>query len=77
MACGVPVVTSNNSSLPEMVGDAALMIDPYDIEELAWAMEEILSDNQLSQELIRRGLERAGMFSWDKCAEETLKFITS
>jgi glycosyltransferase involved in cell wall biosynthesis len=77
MACGVPTITSNTSSLPEIAGEAALMIDPYDVEELAWAMEEILSDGNLSKELGKRSLDRAKMFSWDKCAEETLKFITS
>jgi glycosyltransferase involved in cell wall biosynthesis len=77
MACGVPVVTSNTSSLPEVVGDAALMVDPYDIEELSWAMEQVVSDNELNRELARRGLERAKMFSWDKCARETLDFLIS
>jgi len=75
MACGVPVITSNTSSLPEVTGDAGLMIDPYDIDELAWAMEEVLTDKNLSEELSRRGLERAKMFSWDKCASETLKLL--
>jgi glycosyltransferase involved in cell wall biosynthesis len=77
MACGVPTITSNTSSLPEIAGEAALMIDPYDVEELAWAIEEILSDANLSKELGRRSLARAKMFSWDKCAQETLKFIIS
>jgi len=77
MACGVPVITSNNSSLPEVVGDAALMINPFDVDELAWAMEEILSDDGLRQELIARGLERVKLFPWDKCANETLKFLIS
>ncbi len=77
MACGVPTITSANSSLPEVVGDSAIMIDPYDIEELAWAMELVLVDENLKKELSRRGLERAKIFSWDKCAEETLEFLTS
>ncbi len=77
MACGVPVITSNISSLPEIVGNAGLMIDPYNISELAWAMEEVLSDAVLREELASRGLERARIFSWDKCAGETLSLITS
>ena len=76
MACGAPVITSSNSSLPEVVGDAALMVNPFDVDELAWAMEEVLTDESLRQELVARGLERAKMFSWDKCAGETLKLIT-
>ena len=77
MACGVPTITSNTSSLPEIAGEAAIMIDPYDIEELAWAMEKILSDSSLSKEMSKRSLERAKIFSWDKCAKETLDFLTS
>lgn len=77
MACGVPTITSANSSLPEVVGDSAIMVDPYDIEELTWAMELVLVDDNLKRELSRRGLERAKMFSWDKCAEETLSLIKS
>jgi len=77
MACGVPTITSANSSLPEVVGDSAIMVDPYDIEELTWAMELVLVDDNLKRELSRHGLERAKMFSWDKCAEETLSLIKS
>ncbi|MBI4709099.1 MAG: glycosyltransferase family 4 protein [Candidatus Portnoybacteria bacterium] len=75
MACGVPVITSNTSSLPEVVGDAALMIDPYNIGELAWAINEVLADPELKEELIERGFHRAKLFSWDKCAKETLEFL--
>lgn len=77
MACGLPVITSNTSSLPEVVGDAALMVDPYNIDELAWAMAEVLADDDLRCELIARGLARAKMFSWEKCAKETLDFLIS
>ncbi len=77
MACGLPVITSNTSSLPEVVGDAALMVDPYNIDELAWAMAEVLAGDDLRRELIARGLARAKMFSWEKCAKETLDFLTS
>ena len=76
MSCGVPVVCSNTSSFPEVVGEAALMVDPYNFGEIAWAMKEILSDQNLARDLADRGLERAKKFSWDKCARETLEFLT-
>ncbi len=72
MACGCPVVTSNTSSLPEVVGDAGLMIDPTRPEELAEAMGRILEDRALHGELRERGLARAAEFSWKKCAAETM-----
>lgn len=72
MACGCPVVTSNTSSLPEVVGDAGLMVDPDRPEELAEAMGRILEDSGLRSELRERGLRRAAEFSWRRCAEETL-----
>lgn len=73
MACGTPVITSNTSSLPEVVGDAALMVDPQSVEELSLAMERVLSDISLKEEMIHKGLERAKMFSWEKVAKETIK----
>lgn len=72
MACGTPVITSNTSSLPEVVGNAGIMVDPYDIDGLAKAMYEVLTNEGLRAELRKRGLERAKMFSWKKTAEETL-----
>jgi glycosyltransferase involved in cell wall biosynthesis len=73
MACGTPVITSNTSSLPEVVGNAGIMVDPYDVDRLADAMYEVLSNVGLREDMIKRGLEKAKMFSWDKCARETLK----
>jgi glycosyltransferase involved in cell wall biosynthesis len=73
MACGTPVITSNTSSLPEVVGDAGIMVDPEDIVGLADAIESVLSDEKLKQEMSRKGLARAKLFSWDKAARETLK----
>ena len=73
MACGTPVITSNTSSLPEVVGDAGIMIDPHDVDRLADAMHEVLSNDRLREDMIKKGLERAKMFSWEKCAKETLK----
>ncbi len=76
MACGLPTIVSNNSSLPEVVGDGALMINPLNIDELAWAMETVLTDNDLRNHLTKKGLERAKKFSWQKCARETLGVLT-
>lgn len=75
MACGVPTITSNCSSLPETVGDGAIMIDPYRPEEIAIATREIFNDEKLKNLLIQKGLEQIKKFSWENCAEETLKFI--
>jgi len=66
MACGTPVVTSNVSSLPEVVGDAALLVDPYDTRAIADALERVLSDEALRRDLVARGLERAKEFSWER-----------
>jgi glycosyltransferase involved in cell wall biosynthesis len=71
MACGTPVITSNTTSLPEVVGDAALLVDPTDPDELCEAMSTILSDHSLREELRRKGLMRAAEFSWKRCAELT------
>ena len=75
MACGIPTIVSANSSLPEVVGDAALMVNPKNIDELAWAMEESLTNNQLRERLIKKGLAQVQKFSWQKCAKKTLKVL--
>ncbi len=66
LACGAPVITSNTSSLPEVVGDAALLVDPYDVEALAAAMARVFEDDILVKELRERGLARAAEFSWER-----------
>jgi len=73
MACGVPVVCSNTSSLPEVAGDAALLVDPTDVRALAGAMEEVLTDEGKRKEMRERGLRQAAKFSWEKAAAMTLK----
>lgn len=73
MACGTPVITSNTSSLPEVVGNAGIMIDPKNIQELTDAMYNVLKNPELEKELSKKGLKRAKMFSWEKTAKETLK----
>lgn len=72
MACGTPTVVSNTSSLPEVVGDAALMFDPNDWEEMAVAIQRLLTDDNLHAEMRAKGLQRAGIFSWSRAAAETL-----
>jgi glycosyltransferase involved in cell wall biosynthesis len=71
MACGTPVVCSNTSSLPEVVGAAAVTVDPCDVEALAEAMRRVLADADLREELRARGLARAAQFTWEKTARET------
>jgi glycosyltransferase involved in cell wall biosynthesis len=68
MACGIPVVTSNITAMPEIAGDAALLVNPYDSESIALAMNRVISDNKLRIFLSEKGLERAKQFSWDKTA---------
>ncbi|MBE9111573.1 glycosyltransferase family 4 protein [Nodosilinea sp. LEGE 07298] len=71
MACGTPVITSNLSSLPEVAGDAAILIDPYNISEVAEAMVSVATDLQLWQTLHQKGLARAKLFSWEKTGRQT------
>lgn len=75
MACGTPVIVSNSSSLPEVVAMAGLLIDPYNINELASAISAILTDNKLKEGLVSLGLDRVGEFTWQKTAEKTLDYI--
>lgn len=72
MAAGAPVVTSNVSSLPEVVGEAGLLIDPKSPSEIVSAVERILKDPVLAKELVRKGYERVRQYSWAKMAEQTL-----
>ncbi|MBI3959908.1 MAG: glycosyltransferase family 4 protein [Chloroflexi bacterium] len=72
MACGTPVVCSNSSSLPEVAGDAALLVPPTDDEALAAAVERILTEPGLAADLRRRGAIQAARFRWERCAAETV-----
>jgi len=74
-ACGVPVITSNTSSLPEIAGEAALLVDPHDVDAIAEAMTRLVTDGALRAELSRRGLVNVQRFSWEKCARETLAVL--
>jgi glycosyltransferase involved in cell wall biosynthesis len=69
MACGTPVVTSRISSLPEVVGDAALLVDPYSVEDIAHGLERVLGDEGLRGELSTRGRGRVKQFSWERSVE--------
>ncbi len=71
MACGCPVVTSNTSSLPEVVGEAGIMVNPYDTHSLVQAMRRVLTDDKLRDSMVRKGLEQSKKFSWEKTAELT------
>jgi len=73
MACGCPVVTSNTSSLPEVVGNAGIMVNPYDTDSLARAIGQVLTSSELRDNMIRKGLEQAKKFSWEKTAKQTLE----
>jgi alpha-1,3-rhamnosyl/mannosyltransferase len=72
MACGTPVVTSATSSLPEVVGDAGLLVDPRDVDAVAAAVERILGDDALHAALREAGLQRAASYTWERCAAETV-----
>ena len=73
MAAGVPVIASNRSCLPEVVGDAGLLVDPASVEELSEAMERVLTRPELARELAAAGRARAARFHWARCAEESLR----
>ena len=73
MSCGIPVITSNIASIPEVVGDSALLINPFDTEELKIALEKVLENAALSEELSKLGYARSKLFNWEKTASETLK----
>jgi len=72
MACGVPTIVSNKSSLPEVVGNAAITIDPQNTNEISWAIKEVLENQELNDYLSAKGVERSKQFNWDKVAEEIL-----
>jgi len=70
MACATPVVTSTISSMPEVAGDAALLVDPYSVEAIAEALGRLLSDSELRETLVRRGIEQAAQFTWSRTARQ-------
>ncbi len=72
LACGVPVIASHTSSLPEVLGDAAMYVDPYNSRDICEALRGILGSSMLEQQLVSKGLERAKRFTWQKTARETM-----
>ncbi len=76
MACGTPVVTSNLASLPEVAGDAALLVNPYSIEAIREAMQTLVSDPTARSQLRDRGLARAAQFSWQKTGQATTEVLS-
>ncbi|HYC20413.1 MAG TPA: glycosyltransferase family 1 protein [Candidatus Bathyarchaeia archaeon] len=72
MACGCPVIASNVSSLPEVVGEAGLLVDPYNVEALARAIRTVLDDDELKREMSRKSIAQAQKFSWTKAGAELL-----
>jgi len=75
MACGTPVITSRTSSMPEVVGNAAISIDPHSRNDLVSALEHLMGSPILRQTLIERGLKRVENFSWEQCALKTMKVL--
>ena len=69
MRCGTPIITSNNTSLPEVAGECALLVDPFDINDISNAMTTLITDLSLQSKLSQKGLERAKLFSWDQSAD--------
>lgn len=68
---GLPVITSNVSAMPEVGGDAAMYVDPYDVLDIKEKLEQVVNDNDLRGEMIKKGFEQVKKFSWKKCAKET------
>jgi glycosyltransferase involved in cell wall biosynthesis len=77
MACGAPVIVSSTSSLPEVVGDAGLQVDPTNQEEIASAMQWVVENRSLREEMRRRSIARAALFSWERTTQQTLDFYRS
>jgi glycosyltransferase involved in cell wall biosynthesis len=75
MACGVPVVATNTSSLPEVAGDAALLVDPFSVEAITQAMLLVLENETVRAACIRKGLQQAAKFTWEDCAAKTLAVL--
>ena len=72
MACGAPVVAANRASIPEVVGDAGILVDPTDPDALADAIERVVLNPQVASDMRGRGLARARDFTWDRCAQHTI-----
>jgi len=76
MAEGIPVIASNVSSIPEVVGDAGVLVNPYKVDEITEAIYKIITDNDLRNKLIQKGFKQIQKFSWEKCGKETIEVIS-
>ena len=77
MGCGTPVVVSNISSMPEVVGDAGILVDPKSVDSIADGLLSVLMDKKLQHELAAKGIERAREFSWENTGRKTLDVMES
>ena len=77
MACGTPVLVSDTTSLPEVVGEAALKVDPTDAREIAWAMTQLLDDSRLQAQLRQAGIERVKQFTWRRSAQRLVETLSA
>jgi glycosyltransferase involved in cell wall biosynthesis len=77
MACGTPVLASNVSSLPEVTGDAALLVDPLDVEAITAGMARLVADNGLRRSLVEKGYVQVRKFSWTRAAYQVLEVFES
>jgi glycosyltransferase involved in cell wall biosynthesis len=75
MACGTPVIVSSTTSLPEVVGEAGILVNPMDVNEIARAMHSVNKNGNLRRELRQRGIERSHLFSWERTAALTSKVL--
>ena len=75
MACGTPVITSNLSALVEVARDAAILVDPYRVKEIAAAMYELSKDDKLHRQLRQAGRQRASQFSWSQTGQATIDVL--
>ncbi len=77
MACGTPVIASNRTSIPEVAGDAALLVDPNNHEQIANAIYKVVSQPEVREKMVDEGFKQIKKFDWEKCAQETLNVITN
>lgn len=77
MACGVPVIASNKGALPEVVGKTGILVNPYNIDEIAEAIEKVIKNKRLQNKMAQEGVKQAKRFGWEKTAKETLKVYES
>jgi glycosyltransferase involved in cell wall biosynthesis len=73
MQQGTPVITSKITSMPEVAGEAGLLVDPFKVEDIAKSIKKVLSDKALHEKLVKDGYLQAKKFSWKKCAQQTLR----